>query len=694
MTDALPPERLLLASGNAGKLRELRELCRDLGVAVWGPAEWTAESGQELPEVVEDANTFLGNSLKKALSAFRATGLSVVADDSGLCVDALGGDPGVHSARFAGPQADDAANRALLLEKLANVEDGARGAAFLCTLVLCGPLAEGPDAGRSEDGVPWRAFVGRTEGRITRAPAGDGGFGYDRLFLSPELGVTFAQADAAAKNRLSHRGHAFARLATHLASVRRGEPKRPLYVRLTGLHALTRALDLSIARELRYADTALENALGEQPQLGPKERAAVAELHWHALRTLSRLTLARMAVLGAAAPPGPPDPRRLDARDAPLLATLAATDLDAEGAPRSWEKKTGPATVLDGLLDRNPGFNERLKVPRQGLESALRTAAYASRSWSDVEALALELGYTVEFVQACIAQLGRDHTVAALTYMNRRGPLTLRVNSLRTDRDHVADLLRAEGIPTTPIDGLPHALLSLASARLTALPAFQQGLFEIQDEGSQRIAAAVHAQPGETVLDWCAGAGGKTLALAADLRGRGQLVALDTHAKRLSECDRRLKRAGISQAGTRALPRGEGPVPGVPMADAVLIDAPCSSSGALRRNPELRWHVDGEWLGRFPAQQLAILERAARHVKRNGRLIYATCSLMRGENEDVVAAFLARHPDYRKQTEARFGPADSAFLATHPLAHTGPDGFYCCALDRTAPVTAREQPSE
>ena len=682
MEDA--PQRLLLASGNVGKLVELQALCQDVALEVLGPRQWTAQGGAALPEVEETGGTFLANALLKAASACRATGLSTVADDSGLCVAALGGEPGVHSARFEGPEATDASNRALLLERMQDVADGQRQAAFQCVLVVCGPLAEGPDAGRTEDGLAWRAFSGSVHGTILRAEQGSGGFGYDSLFFCPSLGRTFAEAEAADKNLLSHRGHAFARFATWLAASRAmAAAKKPLFLRRSGLEGLARALDLTLGQNLRYADHALENALAEQPNLGPKERSAVADMHWHALRGLSQLALARLALRGTTAPDSPPDPRKLERRDAPLLACLTLAQLDTFGQPRDALRKDGPPSALDGLAERSRDLDNQLQVPRRDLATALRAAAYAGRAWRAPEQLALELGYSPAFVRACLDELGEEHTRAALTYMNRRGPLTVRANTLRASRDQVAQALQEAGVATVPIDGLPDALLCLESARLTALDAYQQGWFEVQDEGSQRIAAMLAVQPGETVLDWCAGAGGKALALAAAMQGRGDLVALDTHEKRLAECERRLARAGVGFARTRLLLHSDQPMPGLKAADAVLVDAPCSSSGALRRNPELRWHLDDAWLGRFPEQQSTILRRAALHVRPGGRLCYATCSVLRRENEEVVRAFLVERPDFAITAEQRFGPADAAFLSLKPLAQTGPDGFYCCALQRT-----------
>ena len=679
------PEPILLASTNAGKLREFSALCQRYGLTALGPAQVAQERGTTLPEVEESGATFLENALLKAASGCRATGLSTVADDSGLCVRALGDAPGVLSARFSGADATDASNRALLVERMAEVADGDRGAHFACTLVLCGPLAEGPGAGRTEDGLAWRAFTGRVDGEILREERGEGGFGYDRLFYCPELGLTFAQTEAQDKNLLSHRGLAFDRLGTYLAawpSVT--ATRRPMYLRRSGLEALARALDLTFGQHLRYADHALENALAEQPNLGPKERSAAAEMHWHALRGLSMLLLARQALRGGVAPTGSPDPRKAERRDAPLLACLALSHLDTFGQPRDALRKDGAPSALDGLAERSRDLDANLPVPRRDLATALRAAAYAARGFAPIERMALELGYAPPFVSACLGQLGEAHTRAALRYMNSRGPLTVRANTLRSSRDAVAAVLQQAGVAAVALDGLPDALLCLESARLTTLDAYLQGWFEVQDEGSQRIAAMVQAQPGQTIIDWCAGAGGKTLALAAAMKNSGDLVALDTHEKRLAECERRLTRAGVQIARTRLLLHGDQPVPGLPLADAVLVDAPCSSSGALRRNPELRWHLDSDWLGRFPEQQSTILRRAANHVRPGGRLLYATCSLLRAENEDVVQAFLAGRPDFEIHSQQRFGPADAALLATNPLAQCGPDGFYCCALQRAA----------
>ena len=184
-------KELIVATRNAGKLKEIRRLCTEHGVAVLG-----MENFPEIPEVVEDGETFAENAIKKAQAVAQATGKPCLADDSGLVVEALGGRPGVHSARYAGETADDAANNRKLLDELRDIPAERRQAAFCCVMALCRPGAEP------------LLFEGRVSGRILDAARGIGGFGYDPLFLVPECALTMAEIPLETKNRISHRGQA------------------------------------------------------------------------------------------------------------------------------------------------------------------------------------------------------------------------------------------------------------------------------------------------------------------------------------------------------------------------------------------------------------------------------------------------------------------------------------------------------
>lgn len=191
--------QLLVATGNAGKLREIRKLFAERSLEVLGLADVPS-----VPEAVEDGESFAENAEKKARHYAKATGLPTLADDSGLVVDTLGGAPGVFSARYAGEDADDAANNRKLLAQLQGVPAAKRRAAFVCALALCEPEGD------------CRIFAGRLGGVLLEAPRGDGGFGYDPLFLVPEYGKTLAELPIEIKNRISHRGQALRLLLEQL----------------------------------------------------------------------------------------------------------------------------------------------------------------------------------------------------------------------------------------------------------------------------------------------------------------------------------------------------------------------------------------------------------------------------------------------------------------------------------------------
>lgn len=190
---------LLVATGNAGKVKELAALLEGSGISLLSLKDFP-----QIPTVLEDGETFAQNAIKKAKSACEATGIPVIADDSGLSVDAIGGRPGVYSARYAGEGCSDGDNNLKLLGELEGLGLEQRSAAFHCVIALCLP-----------DGV-CKTFDGELKGIITEVPVGSGGFGYDPLFLVPEYGMTLAELPLAVKNRISHRGRAFAALKEHL----------------------------------------------------------------------------------------------------------------------------------------------------------------------------------------------------------------------------------------------------------------------------------------------------------------------------------------------------------------------------------------------------------------------------------------------------------------------------------------------
>ncbi len=298
----------------------------------------------------------------------------------------------------------------------------------------------------------------------------------------------------------------------------------------------------------------------------------------------------------------------------------------------------------------------------QGHEPAPVTAEEAERLGRDLSQAPdpVRLDYP-DFLDAELrASLGADFE-QVLRAMQSRAPVDLRVNTLKTNADAATVVLARDGIrvASQPLAG--HALRVLENPRLVAASrAYSQGMVELQDVSSQFVAETAGARPRMTVLDYCAGGGGKTLALAAAMQGRGRLMAWDANPRRMSDLPERARRAG---AEVRILSererRGLGAV-----CDLVLVDAPCSGTGAWRRKPEGKWRLTAGELAGFPPLQDQILDEAARHVRPGGLLVYATCSLMLRENEERATAFAGRHPDWSPLDQRRLSPLD------------GGDGFF------------------
>ena len=298
-------------------------------------------------------------------------------------------------------------------------------------------------------------------------------------------------------------------------------------------------------------------------------------------------------------------------------------------------------------------------------------------------------------------------------------PVDLRVNKLKATVEQAQAALAREGIDTEPMRYAPYGLRLKRRLSVVSGEAFQNGLVEIQDEGSQLVAALVDARPGMQIADYCAGAGGKTLALAAGMNNKGRVVAMDVYESRLDRSAQRLRRAGAHNVERRALQTKEGTGDNrkwlkrqAKAFDRVLVDAPCTGTGTWRRNPDGRWTLQPKDLAELVPKQAEILDAAARLVKPDGGLIYATCSVLPAENEHQIASFLERHPDFEvvpagdlwRDILASEPPpelATSPYLRLSPLRH-GTDGFFAAALVRKpAPekekaevVTEEEAPQE
>jgi 16S rRNA (cytosine967-C5)-methyltransferase len=271
-------------------------------------------------------------------------------------------------------------------------------------------------------------------------------------------------------------------------------------------------------------------------------------------------------------------------------------------------------------------------------------------------------------------------------------PLDLRANLIKATRAEARSALAESGLEPEATPLSPWGLRLDGRVALGTIPAFQAGLVEVQDEGSQLVALLTDARPGSRVCDFCAGAGGKTLALAAMMGNKGQITACDVLPGRLERSAVRLKRAGVHTVERVALEHERDPWVKKHKGrfDRVLVDAPCTGIGAWRRNPDAKWRLQPERLAELTALQGRILDSAARLVKPGGRLVYATCSLLPEENEAQVAAFLGSHPDFAQASVAELwvqllpqtpAPTDGPLLTLTPARH-GTDGFFLAVLER------------
>ena len=288
-----------------------------------------------------------------------------------------------------------------------------------------------------------------------------------------------------------------------------------------------------------------------------------------------------------------------------------------------------------------------------------------------------------------------ERTEIELLALNQPAPLDLRVNSARADRMVIAARLGEAGLIAEPTPYSPWGLRLAPGSRLEPAALLAEGLVDIQDEGSQIVATLVDAQPGMTVIDLCAGAGGKTLALGATMARAGtidgRLIAADAEPRRLAPLVERLARAGLSGVEFETA-TGDGPlletIRGT--ADRVLVDAPCTGSGTWRRRPDLRWRQDPDPVPQHAAVQDSILDRAIALLRPGGRLIYATCALPAAENEGRVAALLARRPDMTVvPVQDIWAGATTLPTAAAPFVRLSPattqtDGFFCAVLRSAA----------
>jgi 16S rRNA (cytosine967-C5)-methyltransferase len=342
----------------------------------------------------------------------------------------------------------------------------------------------------------------------------------------------------------------------------------------------------------------------------------------------------------------------------------AVRDLAYAAIRRAGELPANGRAALIGLVEQRPElaelFNGAPNCPNPIGEEQAAPAGIAP-AW-----LAAKLAAT----------LSADELPALL----ERAPLDLRINRLKATREAIAVAL-PEAVPGALA---PDALRLPEGTRVETLPVFEQGLVEVQDEGSQLVAAACKAAPGMIVIDLCAGAGGKTLALAAAMTGQGRLIACDVDRPRLSRLAPRAERAGATFIETRLLDGGREDLALTDLvgeADVVLIDAPCSGTGTWRRNPEARWRLTPERLDRLRGMQAHVLKLGAPLVKPGGRLVYAVCSLLDEEGSAQIDTFLSANSGWKAIDPLVAGHMHGAGRRLTP-SQDDTDGFFIAALER------------
>jgi 16S rRNA (cytosine967-C5)-methyltransferase len=290
-----------------------------------------------------------------------------------------------------------------------------------------------------------------------------------------------------------------------------------------------------------------------------------------------------------------------------------------------------------------------------------------------------------------VAQQGESEAATIAQSLLNPAPLDLRVNLARATREEALARLARDGIEATATPYAPSGVRVAGKPPINRHPLFRDGVVEVQDEGSQILAWLVGPRRGEMVADYCAGAGGKTLALSMLMRGSGRIYAMDVSGRRLAALAPRAARAGVTNIHSVVL-AGAHDARAKRLAgklDRVLVDAPCSGFGTLRRNPDLKWRHVAAAVAELSQKQAGILEAAADLVKPGGRLVYATCSLLREENEDVARAFNARHPEFRALHCGELLEAQRISLKSGPDLRLWPhlhntDGFYAAAFEKVS----------
>lgn len=304
--------------------------------------------------------------------------------------------------------------------------------------------------------------------------------------------------------------------------------------------------------------------------------------------------------------------------------------------------------------------------------------------------VALQYSFPDEIVEEWLKRFGEHETEALCSALNKQAPTTVRVNTLKAERKQCLQSFVEEGVECEPTMHSPLGLTLKKRVNIQALQSFRNGYFEIQDEGSQLLGFLTEARPGTTVVDACAGGGGKTLHLASLMGNTGKLIAINIEQRHLREIGERANRAGALNISTLLTTQDALTIQALEnQADVVFIDAPCSGVGTFRRNPATKLSFTRDFSERLAKTQRQVLASYSALVKPGGRLVYATCTLLQRENEEVVDSFLSEHPEFSiinankvLERQGIRSVGEGRFLALFPNK-TNTDGFFAAVMTKT-----------
>ena len=346
-------------------------------------------------------------------------------------------------------------------------------------------------------------------------------------------------------------------------------------------------------------------------------------------------------------------------------------------AGQSYDREQLDAALQTKIGDRGLSHFLHKFLPRIGT---------APMPYTGAERIGIQYSFPNWMVRTLIDEYGEQEAELLCAALNEPAPLQLRVNTLKTDVARCRERLAAEGVDTMPTKLSPFGLTVSKRINIFSSAAFREGWFEVQDEGSQMLPLLIDPKPSVKLLDACAGAGGKTLEFSVLMDNRGEILASDVRQFRLEELRKRARRAGAHNIRVRAVDDlHDLAADWTGGFDVVLVDAPCSGLGTIRRNPGMKWTVTEQTVREIAEKQRSILQAASVLLAAGGVLAYATCTVLRSENEAQIEGFLAEHSDFERSPSPKAGemrsrrPGEYVLL---PHVH-GTDGFFCALMRKT-----------